>query len=159
MKVVDNFLSDNDFVTIRGMVMAPDFPWALVNEIAYPGDHTKQFYMAHYIYNESIVSNWHQPIVEERLKPRMDIKSLMRVKVNLYPSGDKLIEPSPHVDFNFSHKGALYYLNTCDGHTRIEGEKVETIANRMVFFDPGEEHNSTNCTNDKFRLNINFNYF
>ena len=159
MKIIDNFLSDADFTTIRQAVTAPEFPWSLVNEIAYPGDYTQQFYMAHYLYNDTIVSNFYQQIVEERLKPRMDIKSLLRVKVNLYPSGSKLVEHSPHVDYNFSHKGALYYLNTCDGYTRIEGKEVETIGNRMVFFDPGESHNSTNCTNDKYRLNINFNYF
>ena len=81
-------------------------------------------------------------------------------KLKTEPVSDVLTyAKSLHVDYNFSHKGALYYLNTCDGHTKIEGENVETIANRMVFFDAGEEHNSTNCTNDKFRVNINFNYF
>ena len=158
MKVIDNFLPEPDFKTLREMVTLPEFPWSLVDEIAYKGDHTQHFYMAHYLFNETIVSNYYQPVID-KFKTRMDIKSLIRIKVNLYPSGDKLVEHSPHVDYKFSHKGALYYLNTCDGHTRIQGEKVETIANRMVFFDPGESHNSTNCTNDKYRLNINFNYF
>lgn len=160
MKVVDNFLSDNDHNFVKQSIMSNEFAWSLVQNIAYDTDNSKQFMLAHQLYNnDTIFSQFYQSIVEERLKPRMDIKSLIRVKVNLYPGSDTLIEHAPHVDYNFSHKGALYYLNTCDGHTKIEGENVETIANRMVFFDAGEEHNSTNCTNDKYRLNINFNYF
>jgi len=65
-----------------------------------------------------------------------------------------------HQDYEWEHKGALLSLNTCDGYTRFEtGEKIDSVANRIIFFDPSIRHTSTNTTNDKRRININFNYF
>jgi len=37
--------------------------------------------------------------------------------------------------------------------------KVESVENRLLLFDPSETHNSTSCTDEKVRVNINFNYF
>jgi hypothetical protein len=50
-------------------------------------------------------------------------------------------------------------LNDCNGYTVIGDKKIESKANRALFFDPSVEHNSTNCTDEKARFNINFNYF
>ena len=61
-------------------------------------------------------------------------------------------------DYNFDHKGALFSLNTCDGHTNVDGTKVDSVKNRMLFFNPQVIHNSTNCTDEQFRCNININY-
>ena len=38
-------------------------------------------------------------------------------------------------------------------------EKIESIENRALLFDPSIEHRSTTCTDAKGRININFNYF
>ena len=56
-------------------------------------------------------------------------------------------------------RGALLMLNTCDGYTGFEdGTNIDTVENRMVFFDSTEKHHSTNCTNQQFRLTMNINY-
>ena len=39
-----------------------------------------------------------------------------------------------------------------------EGDKVESVANRVVIFDPTLEHRSVTCTDEKRRIVINFNY-
>ena len=53
----------------------------------------------------------------------------------------------------------MFYFNTCDGYTKLnDGTKVESVANRALFFDPSIPHQSTNCTNAKARFNININY-
>ena len=39
------------------------------------------------------------------------------------------------------------------------GQKIRSVANRMLFFDATKLHNSTTCTDEKGRFNINFNYF
>jgi hypothetical protein len=36
--------------------------------------------------------------------------------------------------------------------------KVESVGNRMVMFDASKQHASTDCTNAKARVNINFNF-
>ena len=64
-----------------------------------------------------------------------------------------------HIDYNFSHSGAILSLNTCDGYTKLEdGTKIDSVANRILLFDPGEEHASTTTTNVSARFNINMNY-
>jgi uncharacterized protein (DUF1786 family) len=64
-----------------------------------------------------------------------------------------------HTDKNFSHTAALLSLNTCDGYTKFaDGTKVDSIANRVVLFDAGENHCSTTTTNEKARINLIVNY-
>ena len=64
-----------------------------------------------------------------------------------------------HFDYPFSHSSALLSLNTCDGYTKLkDGTKIDSIANRILLFDPSEEHCSTTTTNIFARINININY-
>jgi hypothetical protein len=89
-----------------------------------------------------------------------EMKALIRVKGNLYPSTSKLVEHDFHIDFPFKHKGALFSVNTCDGYTKLDdGTKIESIENRLLLFDASKNHASTTCTNTHVRVNINFNYF
>ena len=91
---------------------------------------------------------------------QLEVKSLIRIKANLYPSTDNIEYQSEHIDYDYSHKGAIFYLNTNDGFTTLEdGTKIESVENRILLFDPSKPHNSTTCTNDKCRVNVNFNYF
>ena len=50
-------------------------------------------------------------------------------------------------------------MNSNNGYTSINKDKIESIENRILLFDPSVEHNSVTCTDEKVRLNINFNYF
>ena len=54
------------------------------------------------------------------------------------------------------HKGCLFYLNNNNGFTSFGKEKVNPKENRVVFFNPNEEHSSSLCTDKKRRININF---
>jgi hypothetical protein len=40
-----------------------------------------------------------------------------------------------------------------------DGTKIDSVENRILFFNPSEEHDSENCTDEKTRINININYF
>ena len=74
----------------------------------------------------------------------------------------EIIETYMHTDINDveNWKTALFYLNTNDGYTKFEhGEKVETVANRLVIFDGDILHCGTTHTNEKYIPVINFNYF
>ena len=63
-----------------------------------------------------------------------------------------------HFDFEFPHKGAILYLNTCDGYTWCQGEKVYSVANRVLLHDPSIPHYSTTTTTDHRRVIVNLNY-
>ena len=60
----------------------------------------------------------------------------------------------------FMHHFAFIVYSTNDGYTKfIDGEVVQTIANRLVIFDGHTKHCGTTHTNAKFRTVINFNYY
>ena len=83
----------------------------------------------------------------------------MRALVKFYPYTETVHEHSPHVDYPFSNYGAVFSLNTCDGFTRLsDGTKVESVENRMVFFDSSKPHNSSTTSNASGRFNINLNF-
>ena len=87
-------------------------------------------------------------------------KDFITIKANLYHKTEKLIFHKPHLDYDFKHKGAILYLNTCNGYTVLNGGvKIKSVENTLLLFDSSKTHNSTNCTDKKIRVNININYF
>ena len=86
--------------------------------------------------------------------------SLIRARVNFFPRTHEVYEHEPHQDYPFSHNGAVFHLNTNDGYTKLQdGKKIQSIANRLVMFDPSIPHQSTTTSNQCGRYNIQFNYF
>ena len=68
-----------------------------------------------------------------------------------------------HADVNPNVKNckvAIYYVNTNNGYTLFKNnKKVMSEKNKLVIFDANTEHASTTCTNQDYRIVINFNYF
>ena len=158
-KVIDNFLPDEDYSNIRKMMLDDykNFPWYYNPDVAYKGD--GNFYFVHTFFEAryKLESKFLAQLVP--ILDRLGIKDLWRVKGNLHPRQGEFIENKPHVDYDEPHQAALYYINTNDGHTRLhDGTKIDSVANRLLLFDGSKPHNSTNCTNEQVRMNINFNY-
>ena len=105
-----------------------------------------------------MVSYLHEPIWKYFQKgfPNIDI---IRMKVNCFPATSQVYEHLTHTDYDYPHKGALLCLNTCNGYTKMEdGTKIESVANRMIFFDTSKPHSSTTCSDQPKRCNIVINY-
>ena len=160
VEIKDNFLPLEQFNSLKITIYDKLFPWFWDDNVTGPNGEHSSFYLTHVLFTEmGINSNYFDSIVTPFLNI-IDCKQLMRVKVNAYPIAEKRIEHGFHIDKPFEHKGALFSLNTCDGYTRFEtGEKIDSVENRMIFFNPNIPHTSTNTTNQKRRVNINFNYF
>ena len=78
----------------------------------------------------------------------------------MYPNTQEIYEHGKHTDYDFSHKAAILYINTCDGYTKLaDGTKIDSVENRMLLFDASTPHQSTTTSNTTARFNINFNYF
>lgn len=163
MKIVDDFLSKEEHNIVANRLTGFDcqFPWYMCNYITFPkDDHPNLYYFIHNFYRDNNIWSDEYNWIKEIILPKMEIKSLIRIKANLYPGQTEKSEHELHSDYPFSHKGAIYYVNSNDGLTVFEdGTRVESIANRMIFFDPSIKHCSTDCTDEKYRVNINFNYF
>ena len=159
--IVDDFLSEEDFKKMCEVITDTGFDWHLEDKITLEQkDKDIFFYLCHVFYNQSSLyqSKFFEVIFP--LLKKLEPKALMRVKANLYLNhGLGIKEHAEHTDYPFEHKGALYSLNTCDGYTKINGEKIPSVANRMIFFNPSKPHCSTSCSDTKTRMNININYF
>jgi hypothetical protein len=157
-KIIDNFLEKEEFIKIKNMMLNNNFPWYYNNSVSYK-DKQDGFYFTHSFYcNNQIYSDKYNlifPIIN-----KLNIKSIIRAKGNFYSRTFKIQEHGKHVDFKYKHNGFLFYINTNNGFTRLkDGTKIESIENRGLLFDPSIEHNSSTCTNQHGRINININYF
>ena len=161
MKITDDTLDKEYFSMLQGVVMGHNFPWEYQARVANPWENTSaHFYFVHRLYERfSPVSSFMEPL-DDYLVKVLNVKSIIRARVLLYPNQGKFIEHDPHVDFDYSHNAALLYFNDNDGYTKMEdGTKVESVANRNVIFDGSTSHNSTNCTTEKARFVLAVNYF
>lgn len=143
---------------IKSVFLSPEFPWYFTPYVAEKnsGD---GIYFSHHIYNNFSPSSNHFDLFIPILNS-LEVKSLVRIKVNLFPKSDELIEHNWHVDYEFPHKGAVIYLNDNNGFTILEDKtKIPSVQNNVLLFDPSLKHRSTNCTNEKVRLTVNLNYF
>jgi Rps23 Pro-64 3,4-dihydroxylase Tpa1-like proline 4-hydroxylase len=160
MKVVDNFLPKEDFLKIQSLLSSWDFPWYYQSKINL--SHTEDdldCYFTHMIFEKQKgYSNFYPSLLP--LLNKINFKALIRVKCNIYSKTDKVEIHKPHIDYDFKHKGAIFYINTNDGGTILEnGKKIDSVENRILFFDSYKKHSSTSTSNAKSRINININYF
>jgi hypothetical protein len=54
----------------------------------------------------------------------------------------------------------VLYINSNNGFTIFEkdGEKINSVANRMVIFSADDRHSGTTCTDQQFRVVLNLNF-
>ena len=179
-KVIDNFLEDKDFKSIKQEFESEKFPWYFGNykvknsnnlrlenkreDIKNEEDHFKlvddyNFQFVHPFYKKSIPSSEYinvlKPIFD---KIHMDV--ILRIKANLTLKTEKLIEYDFHNDTKVENATtAVYYLNTNNGYTLFKNkQKVYSVENRIVFFDAKEVHCGTSCTDKENRIVLNINY-
>ena len=161
-EVIDNFLDTVYFNKLLTLITDEEntgnnkMPWFF--QSGFRGSIEDYGYLYHTFYHDQVpqshLFNELLPLIH-----KFELKSLLRVKANLYPNTYKLHEHSMHEDYHFSHSSAILSLNTCDGYTKLEdGTKIDSVANRMLFFDGSKQHSGTTTTNDQARININLNY-
>ena len=174
-QIIDNALISAAFQRIEEALMGDMFPWYWIDYIA--GTKTPEdgdsYYFIHQFYNllqykekameQSTLKYWPE------VKAFIDLinpKQLLRIKANLFLKTDEIIHYDNHTDLRFGslgtnieHKGAILYINTNNGLTVLEdGTEIKSVANRLLLFDSSKLHHSTNCSDQKRRVNINMNY-
>ena len=162
LKIYDNFLSDADYKVVSSALTAHRFPWYFNNNIAGTNEGVDGYQFVHSFFNVSKVydvdteySNFINPIWN-KLAP----KYMLRAKANLRPRTKEHFRSNFHVDMNLGQTTAIYYLNSNNGSTvfKDSGDKVESVANRLIVFDGSIEHAGTSCTDDSRRVVLNINY-
>jgi|TARA_R110000796_G_scaffold91037_1_gene195140 hypothetical protein len=161
-KVKNNFLKKEDFNKIKEALTSNIFPWYLNNNKTSkdPKKYTKHkndYQLTHTFFeDDKINSNAYsllEPIIEI-LKP----KYFIRIKANLVSNTDKVYKFDKHTDQEYKCKAAILYINTNNGLTLFKDRKVQAKENSIVFFEGNETHQATTCTDQKYKIVINFNY-
>jgi len=163
-RVVDNFLSSVEHRYIVSNTLKNSYSFNLyLNESVsgVPKSKSDGIYFTHTFLEEDDINSpffeYLYPIIE-----KINPKKLLRVRLNLYPKTFFIKKHNWHIDFNFSHKGFIYYLNTNNGSTDIKNNflhhKIKSVENRALFFDSSKKHRSTTCTDKDYRSNIIINY-
>jgi len=88
---------------------------------------------------------------------------LFKNKANLLTKTEKTIEHKMHIDYksdiNKKITTGILYINTNNGYTRFnKGKKINSFENKFITFNSNELHTGTTCTDENYRVVINFNY-
>ena len=159
MKIVDNFLPQDYFEYLQKMMLDHNFPWLYNAEVANRGEVNDHFYFTHNLFDNYKPTS---SIFEEFIPffKQLEMNALIRARGLLYTNQGRQIAHEKHTDYNFPHKTVVFYMNTNNGYTEFEdGTKVESVENRIVFFDGSRLHNSSTCTDQKIIVVVSLNYF
>ena len=183
IEVIDNFLSKEDFVRLQRMFVDVQFPWYYNKSVVYGSEW--EFYNDGYNdgidvrpeekYNYQFVHTFysnkeHLPYKGREIKSsflsemdvitkKLNAKKIFKLKANMNPNTDKNFRYNLHIDTSNVCNTSIFYINSNDGWTEFEnGDKVESVENRIVIFDSQTKHTGTTCTNAKVRVLINLNY-
>ena len=162
MKITENFLNNDDFQRIKETMLSGFFPWFYSKGISYQLDPSHQF--VHNFYSEDHMHSNYFYLLKPFLD-KLNIRSLIRIKANFLSKTEKIIEHSFHVDNdvveNTTQKTAVFYLNTNNGYTLFKNnnKKIKSEENKIIVFNSKEQHAGTTCTDEEYRIVINFNFF
>ncbi len=158
--IIDSFLDQDYFDHLKNCVFSTQFPWVFCQEVANLGEmNDEHFFFTHRLFDRFEPLSSFMKELDYLFVHHLEVKSLIRARINLYTNIGKLLEHDYHQDFKYPHKTAVLYFNTCDGYTGFRDSKVESVENRVVLFDGSNEHYSTTCTDQKVRVVLSVSYF
>jgi|TARA_B100001996_G_C18397878_1_gene491729 hypothetical protein len=164
-QVIDNFLSYPQYKQLKEVMTSSDFPWYFTPYVASttPEQNNEDAYqfvhpfwmnkMGFYNPNTDKISD-----ILMKINPQV----LLKCKANLQPKSHNVRPHEWHTDFTpplADWTTAIYYMNDNNGYTEFkDGDIINSVANRIVFFNGLNEHRGTTCTDTKARIVINFNF-
>ena len=161
MKIIDNFLNDDDFNIIQQYLLNDNFTWHLNDSIAQQKYGLDQYQFVHPFYDIS------KPFLQnysDFLNPlfnKLQAKYILRVKANLRPRTTQGVLSPFHTDMDLNQQTAIFYLNTNNGYTKFQDDTfddVPSVANRLLTFYGGLKHCGSSCTDQNTRVLLNINY-
>ena len=165
--VKDNYLDTPVYLKIKEVFEGNGICWKFFGGTSSLTDDPKQFYFGHNIYQDhmsvSPVGAELFPLIE-----KINPMAIHRIRVNLMPRSEENIESDLHSDYTegFAYPDridlwstSIYYLNDCDGYTKLEdGTVIKSKGNRLLTFTGNVKHLGASCTDKKRRLVVNLNY-
>ena len=158
MKVIDNFLNEEDFTKLKNIILKYNFPWYYNDFKTTRNDSNFQF-IHHFFNNDKITSNYWKYILP--IITKLKATSIIRIKANLTTNKSINYKSDMHIDTKVEKsKTAVFYCNSNNGFTLFQnGKKIISKENRIVIFDGHQKHCGADCTDQNTRVVINFNFF
>ena len=158
MELIDNYLPEKEFENLSNCILSPEFDWHYLSGILSHDTPSGSFQFIHLFYDPDTGSQSpYLPVLNYTLE-KLGVQSLRRIKSNLTPKNPEPFKGGFHIDYPHM-KTAILYMNSNNGYTEFKnGDRVDSIENRMVIFDSNLEHQTVTCTDEKIRIVINFNY-
>ena len=164
MNVIDNFIHPEQFQHIQNVMLGSEFTWNYNDGIVGSDDPPGTFQFTHTFFAARGVTPDPDKVIKSPWLSILDLVvrqlggSGWRIKANMGPRTLDIRRNKFHIDFP-NITTAVYFINTNNGWTEFQnGDKVESVENRIVIFDSNTMHTGTTCTNEKVRVLINFNY-
>ena len=152
----ESFISEDHLDVLIKLIQGIHFPW-YINEIELGDSRFKQFCHIFYVDGKrnSDFTKFIEPILNN-----INYKYLRRVKLNLIPQTNKIIEHPFHTDGDDNKlTTSLLYLNDNNGYTKFKNKKIiKSKRNRLVTFPSNMLHHGTSCSNKEFRIVLNIVY-
>ena len=157
MKIIDNFLPEEEFKSIQSFLRGGEFRWFYSEGAVEPDD--GQFHMTHMFFQPQVGSNSEHLPIWNTFMNKVEAKKCERIKANLTFKTPTIEPASFHYDYP-DMKTAIFYINNNNGYTEFEsGVRVSSVANRVCIFDSNLKHRGTTHTEgDQQRIVVNFNY-
>jgi len=157
MKIIDNFLPEQEFKHIQSLLMGGELAWFYCNGAVEPDDGL--YHMSHMFWQPEVGSNSKLLDMWNTFMNKVEAKKCERIKANLTfktPTHELTLY---HIDYA-DMKTAIFYINTNNGYTEFEsGVRVSSVANRVCIFDSNLKHRGVSHTEgDQQRIVVNFNY-
>lgn len=160
MKIIDNFLDKEDLEDLKCIVLSERFPWYLNDGVSVSNDGYIQF--THQIYKNNEFTSSYTLGGLDIFKEKLGFEKILRAKFNLLHMSNEIIEHAYHTDLEkpgSNVKTAILYLNTNNGYTLFRnGNKIDSVENRLVLFDGSLEHAGSTCTDKRYRAVFNLNF-
>ena len=157
IKVIDNFLDKEYFIKLKNTVVNINFPWYFQKGKVF--DFDDNFQCTHVFFNDNKINSNYFELLEPLLL-KLNIKSLVRLKLNSTFKENTIKNFNLHTDVPFICNTAIFYLNTNNGKTIFKNQKeIESVENRIIIFPSNLEHTGTTHTDTTYRMVLNLNYF
>jgi len=164
IKIENNFLNNDYFFEMQKIVFSDEFPWYLQNFKVEEGDGNTQF--THNLVKSVGEKQERKPssfftLLMSDFVSQIGATNIIRAKLNLTLKSNEIVEFKPHVD-SLNQENSLtsiFYMNTNNGYTQIvNGNKIDSVENRLVTFLTDTLHFGTTHTDVDYRAVLNIVY-
>jgi len=163
-KIIKNFLPLASFKLLKTYYESSGVNWNFCSSTLEDKKLDKNFLFFNIVSDKEIKENLNWEAFSELLEKHIGKFKLNRIKINLYPNQNKLIQHAFHCD-PMNNDGSIpknwitciLNLTTCNGYTIVGDTKIPSVANELIIFDADTLHCGGVQTDTQTRIVININ--